>query len=334
MTIYPWQNEIWQHLASLGPRMPHALLLHGKTGIGKLDFALSWSQALLCEQPRDDGHACNTCPSCNWFSQHNHPDYRLLTPDQGTAPEDETPVAAKAATKKNVISVAQIRELGDFLELTSHRGGGLRLVLIHPAEAMNAAAANALLKMLEEPPSGGVFLLVSSQPHKLLPTILSRCRKIDMPVPDRSLAVQWLQQQGVQNADEHLSYASEAPLLALSNAEEGGMPWTDTGKLLGQGAELDPSASAVYLAARGMEVAVSMLQKWVYDLIACCLTGSVHYHKLNLSALQALSKSVDLALLLDFQRKLDEARKTATHPLNQELQLEGLLLQYTQVFSR
>jgi DNA polymerase-3 subunit delta' len=82
-----------------------------------------------------------------------------------------------------------------------------------------------------------------------------------------------------------------------------------------------------------MEAATCALQKWIYDLLACRLTDEVRYHAKYTSALQALTKSVNLGLLLDFQRKLDEARKSATHPLNNELQLEGLLLQYTHIFS-
>src|SRR5690606_25289779 len=205
--IYPWQKDTWNHLASMRDRLPHAVLLHGRQGIGKRDLAIAWSQSLLCERPQPDGHACGACASCNWFLQHNHPDYRLLTPEQDAAGEEEASTAARSS-KKSQISVAQIRALSDFLELTSHRDGGRRMVLINPAEALNAASANALLKVLEEPPPGVAFILVASQPQKLLPTIISRCRKIGMTMPERSIALQWLQQQGVEDAAHHLDYAS------------------------------------------------------------------------------------------------------------------------------
>lgn len=251
-----------------------------------------------------------------------------------TSGEDEAPLAGKSAKKSQQIAIAQIRELSGFLELTSHRGGGRRIVVIHPAEALNQASANALLKMLEEPPADVLFLLVSSQPQRLLATIISRCQKIDMPSPEKAVALEWLQQQGVEEADDLLSYASDSPLSALRQAEAGAKQSADSANILSRGARLDTFAAATSLLAQGMEAAINSLQKWIYDLIACQLTGEVRYHKRHASALQAMSKSVDLGLLLDFQRKLDEARKSATHPLNHELQLEGLLLQYTQVFSR
>jgi len=334
METYPWQEDLWQRLALTRNRLPHALLLHGRQGIGKLDFALALAKSLLCQSPITASHACGACDSCNWFSQRNHPDYRLLTPEQDSVNgEDEAPVPVKS-TKKSQISIAQIRELGSFLGLSSHRDKGRRIVLMQPAEALNGASANALLKMLEEPPADVIFMLVSNQPQRLLPTIISRCQKIDMPSPDKASALHWLQQKGVQNADDFLSYASGAPLSALKDAEEGGMKREDAGKILARGAQLDPFAAATLMVSTGMEAALGFLQKWIYDLIACCLANEIRYHARHASALQALSKSVDLALLLGFQRKLDEARKSATHPLNHELQLESLLLQYTQVFSR
>lgn len=333
MEKYPWQSDVWQRLYEARERLPHALLLRGRSGIGKFDFALHLTKSLLCQSPKTDGQACETCPSCGWFSQNNHPDYRLLTPDQDASDDDEVMVTAKKTSKKSQISVAQIRELSSFLELSSHRGDGLRIALIHPAETLNASSANALLKMLEEPPAGVVFILVSHQPQRLLPTIISRCQKIDMPIPETAVALQWLKEKGLKDPAQQLDYAGGSPLSALRDAEEGGQSFGNIIKLLLHGAKLDPFVTASLCAAQGMEAATCALQKWIYDLLACRLTGEVRYHAQYTSTLQALTKSVNLGLLLDFQRKLDEARKSATHPLNNELQLEGLLLQYAHIFS-
>ena len=335
MIIYPWQLDLWKRLAESRGRLPHALLLRGRSGIGKFDFALQHTKSLLCQTPIAGGYACDACPSCGWFAQNNHPDYRLLTPEQDAVSGDEDAPTAPAAKsgKKSQISVAQIRELGSFLELSSHRSGGLRIALIHPAETLNAASANALLKMLEEPPPDVIFILVSHQPQRLLPTIISRCQKIDMPVPEMNIALQWLNEKGVKDAAQRLGYAGGSPLSALNDADEGGKQLSDIWQMLSRGAKLDPFLAAPLCVAQGMEIAIHALQKWIYDLMICRLTGEVRYHGQHTSALQALTKSVDLGLLLDFQRKLDEARKAASHPLNNELQLEGLLLQYTQMFS-
>lgn len=331
MAIYAWQNEVWQQMAEAGERRHHALLLRGRRGIGKLDFALALSKALLCEKADGRQLACDACPSCNWFNLGNHPDYRLLTPEQESSDEEET-AAPKKTGKKTQISISQVRELADFLELASHRSGGYRIVLIHPAEALNLASANALLKMLEEPPPDALFILVAHQPQKLLPTIMSRCHKIDMPVPDESEATAWLRAQGIAEPGQQLAYAGGSPLAVLDGAEDMAGKLTELWKSLSKGARMDAFASAPLFISHGMDSAVQTLQKWAYDLMACKLTGQIRYHASLQGALQGLAKGVDLGLLLDYQRKLDEARKSATHPLNNELQLESLLIQYTQLF--
>lgn len=333
--IYPWQHNVWKRLTDGRGRLPHALLLRGRAGIGKFDFALQLTQSLLCQSPSEDGFACSACASCGWFAQNSHPDYRLLSPEQESVSSDEeepVAVSAKSAKKSKVIKVGQIRELSSFLELSSHRSAGLRIALIHPAESFNLESANALLKMLEEPPPGVIFILVSHQPQRLLPTIISRCQKIDMPVPTTEVALQWLEQQSLKNADQQLHYAGGSPLSALKNAEDGDRQLQDIWLMLSRGNQLDPFTTATMLAGLGMERAVRSLQKWIYDLLDMRLISQVRYHNQHASALQALTKSVDLSLLLDFQHKLDDAYRSATHPLNQELQLENLLMQYTQLF--
>lgn len=212
MPVYPWQSETLVRIFSQRARLPHALLLHGNSGTGKLDFAQRLAQSLLCLAPLADGEPCDNCTSCNWFTQGNHPDFRLLAPEQGNEADTEGGNAKKSTRKSLQISVDQVRALAEFFTLSSHQSSGLRVVLIHPAEALNATSANALLKMLEEPPGGVIFILVSHQLKRLLPTILSRCHKIDMPIPERALALSWLQSQGIDDAAARLDYAGGAPL--------------------------------------------------------------------------------------------------------------------------
>jgi DNA polymerase-3 subunit delta' len=332
MPVYPWQSATLARISGQRARLPHALLLHGNSGIGKIDFAQSLAQSLLCLSPQADGEACGICTSCNWYVQGNHPDFRLLTPEQDTDTEAETSTSKKATKKSQQISVVQVRELAEFLSLSSHQSSGLRIVLIHPAEALNAASANALLKMLEEPPDGVIFILVSHQLKRLLPTIISRCHKIDMPMPERSVALAWLQQQGLADAAVRLDYAGGAPL-SVTRALEQGISGFNS-ELLLQGRRLDPFLAASTAATQGMELAIDCLQKWAFDLLSCLLTSKVRYHNQHAGALQALAKSVDLGMLLEFQRKLNEAKKSAQHPLNNELQLEAIFLNYTQLFMK
>lgn len=330
MAIYSWQNALWRQLVAMRSRMPHALLLQGRMGTGKLDFAVTLAGALLCDQPLESGHACGQCDSCNWYAQGNHPDLRILEPEEGAAGDEDGD--AKPAKKSQVISVDQVRELSEFLGLSSHRSG-LRIVLLHPAEALNPASANALLKMLEEPPGGVLFILVTHNAQRLLPTIRSRCNKIDMPFPERQEAEAWLAAQGVQQATQRLAYAGGSPLLALRADEGAGKRLDDLHRELHRGARMDPFAAASLCVKEGITYTVEAMQKWTHDLLSARLAGEVRYHAQQAVPLQDLAKGVDLPKLLDFQRLLNEARRSSQHPLNAELQVESLMIQYTQLFA-
>jgi DNA polymerase III subunit delta' len=332
MSVYPWQSAILEKLSSHRTRVPHALLLHGNSGIGKFDFALQLAKTLLCLAPSPEGEPCQQCTSCGWYEQHNHPDFRLLTPEQDAEEDAESLSTLKKTTKKSQISIVQVRELSNFLSLSSHQSGGLRIVVIHPAEALNIISANGLLKMLEEPPAGVIFILVTHQINRLLPTIISRCQKIDMPIPAKSVALAWLQEQGQMEAERLLDYAGGAPLTAIRNSNPGEALLNT--ELFLQGGELDPFRAATVMVSQGMETAIDALQKWLYDLLSCYLTQEVRYHVKHSSALQALAKGVDLALLLALQHKLNEAKRSVNHPLNNELQLETIFLTYSQLFMK
>jgi DNA polymerase-3 subunit delta' len=327
--MYSWHKPQWQHILQQRANLPHALLLRGRAGTGKHEFALNLSQALLCSQASEQQEACGNCPSCLWFVEGNHPDFRLISPEDA---EDVDETSRKKTAKKSQISVTQIRQLIDYLSLSHHQINSYRVVLISPAETLNIASANALLKMLEEPPIKTVFLLVTSQPQHLLATIISRCQAIDMPLTSKAEALTWLKTHGVKNAEVALDYAGGAPLLALQNSEEGETS-INLIKNLALGVKLDPFICApLFLTIGGMERAIEALQKWIFDLVAYKLSQTLHYHSQYSTTLQALCKSVNLKALLNFQDKLLEAKKTANHPLNNEVQLENILLQYTQLF--
>jgi len=167
-------------------RLPHALLLHGPRGVGKLALAERLGQLLLCE---GENRPCGKCDGCRWYLAGTHPDLRRVEPEalaKGVEPGEEGEEGAESSSKKKKpsldIKIEQVRALADFLNLRSHRGA-LRVALLHPAEEMNPNAQNALLKGLEEPPAGAVFILVSHRPHRLLPTVRSRCVKTSSHSP-------------------------------------------------------------------------------------------------------------------------------------------------------
>jgi DNA polymerase-3 subunit delta' len=337
MEIYIWQLELWQRIRGMRERMPHAVMLHGRRGIGKLYFAQALARALLCESPDELGYACGICPSCGWLAQGNHPDFRFIRPEDSNDEDREESIEAPVQVEKNrkksrFIVIDQIRALGDLVSLSAHRHG-LRIVILSPAEALNTSAANALLKMLEEPPPATLFLLVTHQLQRLLPTIRSRCLKIAMPMPSSLEASSWLASQGVKDAISSLAFSGGSPLTALeADTEAGREAMENLATHLCRGGQIDPFELASHWGKNDFGNAIASLQKWCSDLLLAKFASRVRFYPGCLSSLQAMAKSVDLPLLLDFQRKLNEARSHASHPLNTELQLESLLVRYAQLF--
>lgn len=191
--VLPWQQSLWSSLGQrfIEGRLVHAHLLHGEQGSGKFDFARQLAGLMVCQQPSLSTatqliSACFSCRSCHLFAAGNHPDSLTIAPEEGS----------------RVIKVEQIRRLIEFTQRSSHSNKG-RVILIYPAEAMAAAAANALLKVLEEPPQDTSFLLISHQPGRILATVRSRCQSQLMPIPDKTTLSAWLQAQspGTESAE-------------------------------------------------------------------------------------------------------------------------------------
>jgi len=328
---YPWQNELWSKLHANKQQSHHAFLLHGPAGIGKLDFTRFLSKSILCTEQNATG-ACGLCASCNWFNEDSHPDFKLISPEQEDEPEGETS-STKKTKKKTQISIAQIRDLADFTGLSSHRSSGLRIILIYPAEALNNASANALLKMLEEPAEGVVFLLVTQQIQRLLPTIVSRCQKINMPAPNAAQSLAWLADQGLSNAEKQLQYFAGSPLKAMADGFQYAQA-KEFLQMLSHGEKLSPHVVAPALLTHTAETGIVALQKWLFDLVLMKQAKQVRYHAAYAKAIEALAGKVNLAKLLQLQKNLNELRKLALHPLNHELQMEALLVDYTRIFSK
>lgn len=330
--IYPWQNNDWQRLQELRKRPPHGLLLKGSKGIGKLDLATHFARSLLCRQPDEAGFACGLCPSCHWFAQGSHPDFRLLQPgvlNQEEEGEDSKPASGKKPGKQ--ISVDQVRSLADFFGMSAHQGGR-RVVIIHPAEAMNINAANALLKNLEEPPPGLLFILVSHKPQQLLPTILSRCLSFVASAPDTASATRWLAAQGVKKPAEALAAAGFSPLQAAQLDVQSGDEARD--KLLHavrQPATLDVFALAEALQKTEQVLVVQWLQQWSYDLNSMKLAGRLRYHPGEEALIAKLVEPIAPLNLARLQKYLQTAKREAQHTLNPKLFFESTLLSYRQL---
>jgi DNA polymerase-3 subunit delta' len=328
-----WHADAYAALLREKTRLPHALLLKGPRGIGKLAFARALAQALLCESPSDGGAACGRCTACAWFEAGTHPDFRQIEPaslsEQGMDDEAEQPEAPqKAGSRKGLtISVDQIRALSDLLNLSTHRGG-VRAIVIHPAEAMNASAANAVLKNLEEPPPQTHFIVVTHRPQQLLPTIKSRCRHLPLAAPDSGEASRWLASQELREPALALAQAGGAPLLALEMNEP--EYWGARAAFMRQLTAPDFDALSAAEAVRDVPIAhvVAWLQKWSYDLAAHRAVGSVRYNPDFRDAVARTAAHADALAVLRFHREMVQTQAIVNHPLNARLFLEQLLLAY------
>ncbi len=296
---YVWQQSLWQKLAQKQQLRGHAILLQGRQGTGKYEFARHWAKSRLCGSPAATGDACGSCPSCAWFESDAHPNFRVIVPEALAANaegeidgETGADKVASAAAKKSLsqqISIDQIRRLDDFVYLSGHQQND-KIVILYPAEAMNAASANALLKKLEEPPEGMLFILVTHQPQRLLPTIRSRCLPVAMPAPDRETASNWLRQQAVEQPETMLAAVGYAPLVALRMAQAGqAVQYAQLIQQLAQPKHLDTLALANSLQSIGLPVVVDWLQKWCYDLISYRSCGRIRYSPDRVSAVRAVS---------------------------------------------
>lgn len=342
--IHPWLEEQWRQLLALEDRLPHALLFAGPPGVGKRALADELAAHLLCRAPGEAGLACGMCTGCALRLSGNHPDLLVIEPAAASADaEADADSDTKAAKKSSQIVIEQIRDLQDALTVTGHQGSR-RVVIVEPAQAMNMFTANALLKLLEEPPVGCILILVSSAPRRLLPTIRSRCQQWVFARPQAAQVAAWLKDRG----------AADAALLAIS----GGMPLAAE-RLAGQGAgemlerftrdiarvpDTDPLVLAgqweawlkskeATAAGLDMSLLVDWMQRWVSDLSALRLGGRLRFFPSQEKVLSARAARAGIAAVVTCYNEFARIRRVAQHPLNVRLMLEDMLLRYARVVS-
>lgn len=334
--MYPWHQTAWQalNLANL----PHALLLHGPQGIGKTDFAFTLAQTLLCESLSAHTHqACGECQACSWFVQSNHPDLMMVRPqnlekENAAAISDEQPKKEKSSSQE--IRLEQIQALITFANIGSHRGKR-KVILLYPVETLNIYAANALLKILEEPPSQIIFILLSHHIERVLPTILSRCQQLRLAMPNQQQALEWLNSKNIGNALEILSYAGGSPLqaLAASQDENNRYIYQFLPEQLGKGKAIADLNLAEGLHKHDLHMVLQGVQRWAYDLLSIRLTQSVRYYPSYKNTLQKIAPLVNLFALLKFLLSLQTQQKYITHPLAPKLLLESTFAEYRNLFN-
>lgn len=310
--IYPWLQGHWtffmQRLET--DKLAHALMIEGPSGVGKTNLARTMVARLLCRenQPR----ACGQCRSCQLLRGAAHPDYFNLQPEEGS----------------KVIKVDQVRDMIGKLDLTTSISER-KVAYIHPAEAMNAAAANALLKSLEEPAGNTILILVSDNPGRLPVTIRSRCQSIAVNQPDARLVHDWLEEVS-KATPEQVSAAFQAaggsPLRAahyLSSPEQDAYAQVRSGlvTLLARPGAVSQTSSQLN------ELDPVDLWRW----LSIC-TGEVIKSSMTGQSLEWMPANPKLRdrRLLELQRQADINRRMASTQVRGDLLLQEWLINWAE----
>lgn len=316
----PWLMPRWRDLCRLADsrRLPHALLFSGSHGLGKQSLAEALVARTLCAEPGE--FACGHCHSCQMLASGYHPDLLRVSLEEG----------------KRQIRIDSIREVNEVVSQTAQQGG-YRVIVLSPAEAMNVAASNALLKSLEEPGERTLFVLLSDVPSRLLPTILSRCQHWTLALPEAADCVPWLSEQ-LGSEDEAQFWwrvAGGLPLRALELAEPSARALRqqlhDTFDALVRGAE--PVGEAARLDRQSIDAILWYGIAWLEDLIRLGLSGDAQRVR-NADLMPLYSQAVKNGRIRDWFRLLDYAREqrrllAAGGNPNPQLILEAWLVRWS-----
>jgi len=316
--LYPWQIDDYNNLVNAYlNRQFHSLILHGAVNSGREELIKQFIAYLLCHSP-DHGFACGKCSSCIVHQQSNHPDLHVLCAD------------LSEERKTLIIKVEQIRDASNFAMLSEHMSSR-KVIYLPDANQLNLNSANALLKILEEPPLNCIFIMAATNLNRLLPTILSRCFKFQLKIPEYQQALEFLQQQQTDNAEFWLNYYNGEPFFTepVSNDQlnllQQGLLKPSIDNIFALSSELDPKKV-------GMSFWVDCLSKWINDLASCKLGGSAHFFASLNNDLTSLSKRLNSEKLFNFQDEIAFISEWAEHSLNHKLQLENLLFRYQQIY--
>lgn len=270
--------------AVLEGRIPHAQLFAGPAGVGKLALALAYAQYVFCPN-RDEHDSCGTCPTCLQFNKLQHPDLHFVFPiikgDEGDVCDafadkwrgllteqryfdiDDWYRVLGTETKQGMIYEKESGEIMRKLSLKSF-SGGYKIMIIWQPEKMNATCANKILKLLEEPPTKTLFLLVSEHPEQLLSTIISRVQEVRVPrlsEADIAAGIQtvytWLSDQEAKTVAHMANGSYLAALKIMSESEESKGYFNDFVALM---------RNAWLVGQKKDYSALLKLRQWSYDM--------------------------------------------------------------------
>jgi DNA polymerase-3 subunit delta' len=309
----PWLEPVRSRLGDLHAqgRMPHGLLLTGVSGAGQAEIATWLAARLLCRA--GVGRPCGECADCRLFRAGSHPDFRWV----GVLPD------------KKDIGIEQLRALSEALSMRSYRGG-VKVSVIVPADAMSPKAHNALLKTLEEPASETYLVLTASRLERIPKTILSRCMRIVMPLPEAEVALAWLSRHGpAPHGAALLALAAGAPFLALEYRDAGlGELDSEMQEAMAAAAEgrLDIVAFAEYCAKNAPGARLAWLENWLTRSLKDAALSSDAVNNNRLPWLQPPGLESKIRAGFGLLDQVREARRQAGGSLNMQLLFESLAI--------
>lgn len=313
LELFPWQQDLWQQWRQrreIG-RLPHSLLLSGPEGLGKRQFADYLSQSLVCTQNAQE--PCGVCQACELTSVGNHPDIHKIAPEESG----------------KMIKVDVIRQLIHQASLTAPTW---RVFIVNPADTMNIAASNALLKTLEEPTPNTLLILISAMPQRLPATIRSRCQDFTFRPVEQSQALHWLQaQQADVNWADELAYVGNQPLLALQAHQE---HWLNEAQQI-----LEQLIALQARRVNPMQVAkdwVNYPVQKMFKVLRCICSDLLHLSTANAQGrlffpsrqtlLQPLARQIKAQALFRYQDQLNQLDAQLQHNLNPAMLMEKLVV--------
>jgi len=317
MNLYPWQEKAWLKLKQENAKQHHAILFIGPLGSGLERLAKTFATSLICRNLTDTKKACGKCQDCQWILTE-HPNLKVVNNE------------AKEGSSKN-ISIESIRNLKKFFELSSHIIGGNKVILINNTESLTLNAANALLKILEEPPENSYLILTTDNISSLLPTIVSRCLIFSAPRPSREEAESFLKVEGFESLSSQLPLFNNLPLDVIAHRGDSDLFIIIINEFK-KGKDFELMAIEPKWLAGYFTETICLLQKWLYEIFLFKMTTKFHFFESNKENIKKLSDAADITKLLNMLKSVNKIKLISKKPINKDISFDNLMVEYRNVF--
>ncbi|MFI4912039.1 MAG: ATP-binding protein [Sedimentisphaeraceae bacterium JB056] len=353
--------DVFQH-AMKHDRLGHAYIFAGEDGVGRYLMAKEWAKALLCEGrdslQSDFVDSCKCCRSCQLFDSDSHPDFKHIYKELSEFLSD----SAKRKKNPSEFSIHVIREFLVDIVASKPQMAKKCVYVISEAEKMNAAAQNAMLKTLEEPPAYCLIILLCTRTDKLLPTILSRSQVLRFGPVDEAIIINKLSEEGIDGVQakfwarftsgslgQSIMYSKMASLCdcysikcqlveKLANARLADSldiaEWmvAKNGEISEAFSDQMENVSKSDLKRRAQKIMLKMLLVMVTDMIRLSVDGSEDIVNSGQTAqIQQLCTQVDVNTAAKFVEKINSSMRWVDAYVNEKLIFEEILLHFTKL---